>query len=424
MTSFDLSGVGPGAIVLVGYSRTLLEPMAERVPAGGVLVIEDPVVAANREVAKATDADPLVGRLLLTEYQELPNIDALVAAEPALRAARAILPGSEYAVEPAARLAALLGLPGAGVEAAAVFRNKARQRRTAAAAGLRNPRFAVVSSAAEAAAFVDEVGVRCVVKPTARQASLGVRFVNPHTGEAAAAFEHASAVDEAKLVPASGIRSEVIVEEAISGPEYSVEMLVRQGRRCFANVTAKQLVPGEHPVELGHTVPGARTGEDYTSLIESTTRLFTAAGFDTGVLHCEWIVSEHGPVLVECAARVPGDEIATLISLAFDRSFVLAYLTLMLGADPQLPAEPPYGATVRFLTTAPGTVTEVAGAEEAATLPGVQRVRITARPGDRIGPIRSSWDRVGYLVLRSADAAQARQDADRAANAIVVTTAS
>jgi biotin carboxylase len=422
MTGLDLSTTAPGAVIVVGYSRTLLEPLTDRLPPGSVVVIEDPVVAANREVAKATDANPLVGRLLLTEYQELDNVDALVAAEPSLRSARAVLPGSEYAVEPAARLAHLLGLPGATPGAAAVFRNKARQRQTAAAAGLRNPRFAVVSNPAEAAAFVDEVGVRCVVKPTARQASLGVRFVHPHTGEAAAAFEHAGAVDETMLVPAAGIRSEVIVEEAVSGPEYSVEMLVRQGRRCFANVTAKQLVPGEYPVELGHTVPGARTDADFDQLVEATTRLFTAAGFDTGVLHCEWIVDEHGPTLVECAARVPGDEIATLISLAYDRSFVAAYLTLMLGEDPQLPAVPPYGATVRFLTTTPGTVTEVTGADAAATMPGVQRVKITAQPGDRVGQVRSSWDRVGYLVLRSADAAQAAQDADRAAGAIAILT--
>jgi biotin carboxylase len=423
MTGLDLSAVGPCAIVLVSYSRTLLEPLAETLPAGSVLVIEDPVVAVNREVAKAAEANPLIGRLLLIEFQELANIDALVAAEPGLRSARAVLPGIEYSVEAAARLASLLGLPGAGTGAAAVFRDKARQRRTAAAAGLRNPRFAVVGSAAEAAAFVDEVGVRCVVKPTARQASLGVRFVNPHTGEAAAAFEQADAVEEILLVPASGIRSQVLVEEAVSGPEYSVEMLVHQGRPCFANVTAKQLLPGDYPVELGHTVPGAPTREDFTKLVEATTRLFTAAGFDTGLLHCEWIVDEHEPILVECAARVPGDEIATLISLAFDRSFVVAYLTLMLGEDPGLPAEPAYGATVRFLTPAPGTMTEVAGADAAAAMPGVHQVTITARPGDRIGPIHSSWDRVGYLVLRAADAAQAQRDADRAANAIVITTA-
>ena len=423
MTGLDLAGLGTGAIVLVGYSKTILEPLIEWLPARSVLLIEDPVVAANREVAKAAEANPLIDRLLLIEYQELANIDALVAAEPGLRSARAVLPSIEYSVEPAARLASLLGLPGAGIGAAAVFRNKALQRRTAAAAGLHNPRFAVVGSAAEASAFVDEVGVRCVVKPTARQASLGVRFVNPHTGEAAAAFEHADAVEEALLVPASGIHSQVIVEEAVSGPEYSVEMLVHEGRPCFANVTAKQLAPGAHPVELGHTVPGARTSEDFARLVDATTRLFTAAGYQTGLLHSEWILDEHGPTLVECAARAPGDEITTLISLAFDRSFVAAYLTLMLGEDPGLPAEPPYGATIRFLTPEPGTVTAVTGTDEVAAMPGVQLVSITAQPGDQVHPIRSSWDRVGYLVLRSRDAVQAQEDADRAAKTIVIATA-
>ncbi len=406
-------------IVLVGYSRTLLVGLAGHIPPGSVLVIEDPVVAASRKVQDATAADPLVDRLVLAEYQEIDRLRTLIDEEPSLREARAVLPGVEYAVPAAAHLAASLGLPGAGRRAASIFRDKSEQRRTAAAAGLRNPRFRVVGTPAEAWDFLVHVGGKCVIKPTARQASLGVRFVDLNDGPhgVADAMRLAAEPGESQLIPARGIASAVIIEEAVSGPEYSVEMLVSNGRSCFANVTAKQLAGGAFPVELGHLMPGAPP-ELGDQLVAATATLITAADFEFGVVHCEWIVADGAPVLVECAARIPGDEITTLLSLAYGRPFIHAYLQVLLADDPGFPGQPGHGAAIRFLTTTPGRLVRINGVAEARRAPGVEMLRLTAAPGDLVTKLTSSWDRLGYVVTRGGDAADAVRLADAAARRI------
>jgi biotin carboxylase len=414
-----MQALGREEILVVGYSRTLLNALAGELPPQSVLVIEEPTVAAKRKVIALAAANPAVSRVLLWEYQELGSIGALVQAETALKAARAVIPGIEYAVEAAAQLACLLGCPSAGSGAAAVFRNKLRQRQVAAEAGLRNPDFAVVHTAADALAFLSRAGSPCVIKPTARQASLGVRIVGS-PAEAMAGFNAARVADEPTLTPLRGIRSEVIIERAIRGAEYSVEMLVTDGRPGFSNVTAKRVLPGAYPVELGHTVPGAGNAALGRRLAGDTARLASAAGFGNGVLHCEWIVDQDGPVLVECAARMPGDEIATLLSLAYGKPFVLAYLAVLLGTAWALPPDPASGAAIRFLTAPAGTVRRVAGTQDAASAPDVQTVKVSAVPGDRIHAVRSSWDRVGYVITRGANAAEAEASAIRAAESITV----
>lgn len=406
-------------IVIVGYSRMLLEGLAGQLGPNSVIVIEDPVVAANRKVPEAVATDPLVARLVLVEYQEPDRLPGLIEQEPSLREARAVLPGLEYAVLPAAQLAAALGLPGAGPGAAAIFRDKSEQRRLAGAAGLRNPAFRVVATPAEAAGFLLEVGRRCVIKPTARQASLGVQFVDPSDDLATltAAMRVAADPAESLLVPAGGIASAVIIEEAVIGPEYSVELLVSNGTVCFANVTAKQLADGDAPVELGHRVPGAAP-ELTDRLVTATADLVAAAGYEYGVIHCEWIVSDGVPVLVECAARIPGDEIATLISLAYDQAFIPAYLQLMLGNAPAFPSEAEYGAAIRFLTAPAGRLVRIDGVTEARQLPGVQTLQLMAAPGEVVRPLASSWDRLGYVVTKGSDVAEAGRLAEEAARLV------
>ncbi|GGK75264.1 ATP-grasp domain-containing protein [Mangrovihabitans endophyticus] len=416
-----LTRLGCEQLVLVGFSRTLLTALTDVLPPGSVLVVEEPDVAAKRDIPALARRFPAVSRVLLWEYQRDGAVAALLRAAPALTAARAVVPGIEYAVQPAAGLAAALGLPGAGERAAGIFRDKVRQRRAAARSGLRNPAYAAVTTAEEAVGFFRRAGGRCIVKPTTRQASLGVRFVAGEA-EVVEAVRAAEAATEPLLVPARGIPSELLIERALDGPEYSVEALVRDSRVCFTNVTAKRVLPGPYPVELGHLVPGAPSPQLATRLAEHTSRLAAESGFAYGVLHCEWIVDEEGPALVECAARLPGDEIATLISLAYGFSFVGAYVSIMAGLRPSVCVEPRGAAAIRFLSAPPGSVREVLGLADAARAAEVHAATVSVAPGDVVRPLTSSWQRVGHVITRSVSAPAAERLSRRSAEQIAVRT--
>ena len=408
--------LGRDEMIVVGASLGTLHWFAEELPPGTVVVIEEPEIIRRRGIAEAVAGLPAVSRLVAADYQTGLDVDALLAREPGLTGARLVMPGLEYAVASTARLADRLGLPGAGPEAADVFSDKHRMRRLADRAGLANPAYELVDSAQRAAAFAARFGGRCVLKPTRRSGSLGVQVIT-EADDVAAAWA-ATAGAEQPVEAAVGLPTEVLVEQTLLGPEYSVELLVADGEVCFGNVTDKRVLPGRRPVETGHTVPSALPPAGRADLVAAATRLAAAAGFRTGVLHSEWIVVDGVPTLVECAARLPGDMISALLAVAYECGFIAAYLRTLCGERPRLPARPSGAAAVEFLLPPTGTVTGVDGLRDARRVPGVLEVRLDVAVGDRVGEVTSSARRGGHVLAWGADPAEATATARAGAGKI------
>jgi biotin carboxylase len=408
------------SILLIGYSAEPLAGLAPLVPDGSVLVIEEPDVARRRELHAEVAGMPAVSRLAECPYQLAGALPAFLSGS-GRRPVAAILPGIEYAVEAAASGAVQLGLPGAGTRAAGVFRNKHLLRHMAESAGIRSPRHALAGSPAAAKDFLAAVGGRCVLKPTGRQGSLGVQYVES-PAEIEAGWAMTSHPVGGAVVPERGIPSEVLAEEAVTGPEFSVEMLISGQDACFANVTAKHVFPGRFPVEQGHDVPAPLPARDTELLAEATARLAEAAKMSDGILHAEWIMHDGEPVLVECAARIPGGRITQLISFAYDFSLIGAYLDVMLGNAPVVPAAALHGAAIRYLTAPPGVIAGITGADEAAGMPGVAEVHLQMRPGDTVRPLTVSGNRLGYVLVQADGTREAASTADAALARIHITT--
>jgi biotin carboxylase len=201
-----------------------------------------------------------------------------------------------------------------------------------------------------------------------------------------------------------------------------VEMLVSGGSCRFANVTAKQVMPGWYPVELGHIVPAGAPADLIDRLLEATSTLAAAARFGDGILHAEWIAGAGEPTLVECAARIPGGQITQLITLAYGFPLLEAYFDVLLGGASVWPPHSNGAAAIRFLTGEAGEVIAVEGAERAAALPGVVEVEITVSPGDRVGGTRSSWDRFGHVLAQATSSAAAGATAAAAAASVRIAT--
>lgn len=432
----------PDVVVLVGFSGLLCHALAPTLPPRSVVVVEDPAVIKKRDLEDLPAQVPLVGLLVPVAYQELDAdaagdavLEALDAA--GVRAAGAVVPGIEYAVPAAAALAARLGLPGAGVAATEGLSSKLRLRELTTAAGMPAPAFAELRDEDDAAAFVARVGA-AVVKPASRQASIGVHLVDT-PADAVAAWRALAELPDEDVFNDSSVRRGVIAEARLSGPELSTEAFVDAGEVVFCNVTAKQVAGGPWPVELGHVVPAPLSGPETAAFASAVASLVTALGFGTGVLHAEWIVTAEGPVLVECAGRIPGDHILTLVRHAWGFDPYAAYLRLLSGQRPVLPEAPTQVAAVRFVTAEPGTVVAVAppdaleapsptSASPTAPSPTAPSGRVVdahvdAAVGAVVGPLRSSWDRLGYVIAVGPDAASAQLTATSAADALRPRTA-
>ncbi|MFE5399471.1 ATP-grasp domain-containing protein [Streptomyces sp. NPDC056568] len=423
MSAAPLPAVPEGVShVLVGYSAQLMAEVDRLLPPGSVLVVEEPHVIAARDVHTAAAAHRCVAAVLPAPTQDEVRADELAGLVPRPPGVRAVMPAVEYGVVAAAALAAAWGLPGAGTGAARLLRDKLALRRAAARGSLSQPAFTEATGPAEVDALRSRYGGRCVLKPANRQASLGVVLMDPgdDSGEA---WRHTVAADEPRLRVHYADTARYLVEERLDGPEVSVEALVHEGVVGFLNVTAKQVLPGPYPVELGHTVPAPDQGPEgaarNAALARATAELVAAIGFSTGVLHAEWVLSGGRPHLIECAGRLPGDHIPDLVDLAYGGEGLLAgLLALLRGEGPRPPRPAVRAAAIRFLPTpsSPGAVVRsVSGVADARALDGVREVVVALREGTGIGPVTNSWQRAGHVVAVGAAPEDAARTAERAA---------
>jgi biotin carboxylase len=408
-------------LIVVGFATPALTFLAEFQAPGTVIFIEEPDVIRKRDIPSIVAGSPLVRELIGWEYQLPGAADEFYNTRRDLDPVAVVAP-TEYATLFAARLAERYGLPGPGFGAAEVLRDKALLRKVTRAAGIPNPESVEVTGPAKVREFMAAYPGPVVLKPANRQASVGTKVLRSPE-EVDSAWSECTVQDEGIMVPDRGFPLRMLAERCLRGPEYSVEMLVRDGVPVFGNVTGKTLYPGPVPVELGHVVPADIDDTLAARLRDQTAAVLRAAGFGSGIVHCEWIVEDGVPYLVECAGRVAGDGIPELIQRAYQIPLMRYFYTVMRGGElPELPQRAQRGAAVRFLPVAAGTVESVDGVEAARALEGVISCTVSVKPGDQVKALRSSWDRVGPVLVVADNPAEAQRLAETAIGHVQVKT--
>ena len=406
-------------VVLVGFVSAALSALETIQPADSVVWIEEPDVVRKRSVHEKLDGAAVVRELIEWEHCLPGKADEFYDKHSALDPA-AVIPLTEYATPFAARLADRYGVPGAGYEAARTLRDKGVLRQVTRAAGIANPESVSVTSPADVLEFLERSPGPIVLKPANRQASLGVQVIHS-ADEVEQAWADCLVQDEGELVPDRPMELRMLAEQYVTGHEFSVEMLVRGGEPLFVNVTGKQLFPGTRPVESAHVVPADIPAELAEKLGGETRRVLAAAGFRDGIVHCEWIVADGVPHLVECAGRFAGDGIIALIQRAYPVELVRSYYAVMKGEPlPELPRRAEGGAAVRFLSIEPGVITDIRGVEEAEKAEGVFSCDVEVEVGHRFTGLSSSWDRIGDVMVSAGSPAEALRLADAAAAMIEI----
>lgn len=164
---------------------------------------------------------------------------------------------SDFYVPAVAGLTDWLGLAGNTADAVAACRNKATTRRVLRDAGVGQPRFAILTDAADVDGAVRAVGLPCVVKPADDSGSNGVLLCSTAEEVAAHAERVLAVTANARGLPTART---VLLEEYLDGPEFSVEMFSHDGVATCVGITAKQVTVSPHFVETGHLFPAPSPG--------------------------------------------------------------------------------------------------------------------------------------------------------------------
>lgn len=319
-----------------------------------------------------------------------------------------IASSSEYFVALAARAAAALGLPAANGDAIARCRAKDAQRTALAEAGVPVPAFTPATTLDQAVSAADAIGHPVVLKPVSGSGSVGVRLCRDRAETRAWAAEllGRAADERGNTVP-----RRILVEEAVAGPEFSVETL----DGTVVAVVAKHLGPAPHFVETGHDVPAPVPGATATALGATALRALTALGLGWGAAHTELRLTASGPVVIEVNPRLAGGMIPLAVRAATGVDLVDAVIARATGepCQPAVRAAPAAGhAAVRFLSARrQGRVTAVTGLSAAAASPGVVAATATTAPGRQVRLTHSFADRLACVVAAGPDTPAAARHA-------------
>ncbi len=403
---------GRGLLMMVGVG-TMGRGFVRAAAARGLDVA---VVESARVIAELRSEHP--GLLRDCEVVDDVAIDADESwVAPALRLAARCRPAAVLAfAEPHVLAAALVqeehGLPGPGLAAALVGRNKALQRARFAVAGVPQPDHVLVEGDQRRLPGAGP----WIVKPLSAMGSDGVQL---HRDESALLAE----LDRRST---SGPQ---LVEAYLPGAEVSWEALVHEGEVVFTNVTRKDTTGPPDFVEtrqmagLGAVDPGLGT-----QLHEIGPAVVRAVGVRSSVVHVEARQGADGALrVIEMAVRGPGDFLMEVMGAAHDRDVFDGCIDLALGRRPGVghPAGPVRtAASIFFSATDRGRLAAV-DLSGVRALPGVLRAEPRRPLGEQVGPPQASWDRIAYAIvvadgadeleevcLRAREAADIRVDAD------------
>jgi biotin carboxylase len=384
-------------------------------------------IATRYRVHLLLSAEPTWEREYITGATVLESTldaDELCAAARELDACwpvDGVLCWDEARILQTASVAEALGLPGGDPAAILRCRDKHLTRDALAAAGVPQPRSALVGGVEEALATAADFGYPVVLKPRALAASLGV--VLARTPEELAA--HFAFARDTTLPEAPDYELTVLVEEFADGPEISVDCAVSGGVVAPLYVARKEVGYAPYFEEIGHRVDAGDPLLRDPRLRESLRATHAALDFRDGMTHVELKLTHDGPKVIEVNARLGGDLIPYLGLRASGIDPGLAAAAVACGRAPDVRASRALVGGVRFFYVEHDDTVIEEVSFDAARLPARSRIDLavaTAAPGAIVSPPPRGtlFGRIAYATVLGETMAQANAALDAAEAALRV----
>jgi biotin carboxylase len=374
-----------------------------------------------RVAAVDADADaPGLKEADIAKVVDFADVEAVLKATARLRLDGVLTVSADRAVPVVAAIAEARGLPGIGTATAHVMTHKIAMRRRLAEAGVPQPRFAAIRGLSERRRAADEVGFPAVLKPADSGGQRGLFRVESLDDIDAHLHE---------TLNASPTR-EAILEQYVEGIEMNGIVIARGGEAIPLTLSDRLRPPG---VGFGvgwiHVYPATTFGEQLAEAERIAAHTVHALGLANGIAFPQLIATPDGRVrVVECAARIPGGQMADLVRHAVGVDLVEVQIRVALGEElPDELVEPRFKQplAIRFLTAAPGPlptgrVTEIGPLDRVLAFPGVVQAEVYLEVGETIRPVRLDADRRGYVIATADTNLEALQRAEAAARLIDV----
>lgn len=231
----------------------------------------------------------------------------------------------------------------------------------------------------------------CVVKPLTESASRGVIRCND-AGELARASERIRTMLEER-------RARLLVEEYVPGGEFALEGLLTGGElQVLAIFDKPDPLEGPFFEESIYVTPSRENAPAQEAIVVEIRKAIAALGLRDGPVHAEARANESGVWVLEVAPRPIGGLCARALRFAGGAGLEEIVIRHALGEKiPKLALDAGARGVMMIPVPRSGILEEVEGVEEAARIPGIEEILITAKPGERLIPWPEGKSYPGFL---------------------------
>ena len=378
----------------------------------GASVLQLPAIKKAKEMGYyvgVIDYDPsAVGIEFADEYFNVSTIDI----EGVTNTAKAFCPdgivtlATDMPMRSIAAATKECGLIGLGMETAIKSTDKGEMIKAFEKCGVAHPWFYIAENEASFDSIKGNVSFPCIMKPCDNSGSRGVVLCK----------DLSQLENEYNYARSSSRSGAVIIEEYLEGNEVSVEVIVLKGKAHVIQVTDKLTTGAPHFVEMGHSQPSRLPEKSISEIKKLASDATKAVGIENGPAHVEIMLTKNGPKMIELGARLGGDCITThLTPLSTGVDMVRAVIEIACGITPDITPKFSRASAISFISAeTSGTIKEICRIEDALKISGVAEVTLTKKVGDIVGDVKSSNDRIGFVIAQ-ADTAEKALDISRTA---------
>ena len=364
-----------------------------------------PIIKRAREMGYyviAADGNPNAVGLQYADKQICANItseEEMVAIAKQEQIDGVIHPCSEVSMNVMGRIHDELNLSGVSRKQAVVATNKHLMREAFKKGDAPSPISILAKSAEDAWEQFMAMPGDAILKPSRNSGSRGIA----KDSKGSNGVSEVSKEDFYKLYDIALEESRdnsVLIEQFIEGPEFSVEIIVWEGKVNVLTVTDKKTTEAPHFVELGHNQPSCFPEETVALIKDAAVRGVKALGVDKCACHAEVKVQDGKAYLMEIGARMGGDFISTVLTrLSTGIDMVAAAIDCALNIKPDLtPKAAPQGVCIRYFCPKPGKLVSISNTEVLDD-PRVHEWEIYHQVGDEIPEVTSSLCRSGHVIV-------------------------
>lgn len=240
--------------------------------------------------------------------------------------------------------------------------------------------------------FLSDLAFPLIIKPKAATSSQGVYKINK--------FEEIKRFR--KISESFSKDGEIIIEEFLDGPEFSVEAITYKGKTTIIQFTEKFVTPFPRTVEMGHLQPAQLTKTQKEHISQLVTDAINAIGIDNSASHTEVKLSTEGPQIIEIGARLGGDYISSYLTQnSCGVNMDKAAIKVAIGQEPDLKPTIKQFCYIKYFGLLEGKkVVNVENWKDIFENEDVLFANIAVKEGNTIEKITESKKRAGFVIVK------------------------